>query len=294
VYRKHASGGLQSTGWYNVAKIPPFGTHGRVTVSLGGDFTADIVTIEWISSVDTALNNSVSQPKLTARGTFAQATSPRITNTRIARDASTGGYFVQVYLSSGLNANTNGKSVLEVHMGEYVENNNSVNVAAMFNLFSGTTSHDWSCAITPNGTTKLGIHTKPEQPAFWVRRSSDQAGYNGNDYTQSVVFNYKIYDTGNNFSTSTGLFTAPVTGVYLFWGGVYATSGSAISQMWLTYNGGRNPGTDWTRNNNAQFINMTAHVKMNAGDTVGLHPYGSIGNIIANEYHTWFKGILVG
>jgi len=139
-----------------------------------------------------------------------------------------------------------------------------------------------------------GRVTTPYQPAFWVRRGSDLSGYNPNDYTSSVTFNHKIYDTGNNFNTSTGLFTAPVTGIYLFWASIYASSGSSISQMWLTYNGSRNEGTDWTQNSSGQFITMSAHVKLNANDTIGVHPYGTVYNIIANSYHTWFKGILVG
>ena len=142
-----------------------------------------------------------------------------------------------------------------------------------------------------------GRVTTPQQPAFWVQRSADYTGYNTGNYAQSVLYDSKLYDTGNNFNTSTGLFTAPVTGHYLFTASAWATGSTTLEQSWITYNGARSAGTDWTSGSNPNgFTQLSAHVKMDANDTVGYHPYSS-GNTIgirSNATHTWFKGILLG
>ena len=214
VAREHNSGDIASTGWYSVAKIPAFGTSGKCTVSMGGDFTADVVEIDWISSVNTALNNSVSRPRLRASGTFANVTTPRITQARIARATSDSQYYIQVYVASGVNNNTNGKSLLEVRVGDYVENSQG-SIQAMFNAFSGTTTHDWTVAVIPNGVQQHGIHTKPEQPSFYAFRQG--GNYNAaSSGWEKVLLDGTRWNTGGHYSTTTQRFTAPVDGVYQF------------------------------------------------------------------------------
>jgi hypothetical protein len=235
VARRHGSGNIASTGWYNVAKIPPFGTHGKVTVSLGGDFTADVIVVEWISSHNTGLNNSLAAPQVTAKATFAHTTTPRVTNTRVARDATTGTYYVQVYVSSGVNNNTNGKSVLEVHLGEYLETNNS-NIEAMFSLYTGGVSHYFECPIITNGSNRLGRHTTPEQPFFMASMSSNLViGRTPGYYT--FPFNQTRHNIGGHFNTSTYTFTAPVSGFYEFAVNIETNSNSVWDTNTWIYTG---------------------------------------------------------
>ena len=168
VAREHGTGDIANIGWYNVAKIPPFGSSGKVTVSIGGDLTSDIVVIEWISSHNTSLNNCIGAPQLNSKSTFANIqwnSDPRISNTRVARDNTTGTYYVQVYVSTGVNNNTEGKSLIEVYQGANLEQDDT-NIEAMFTYYSGSPSHYFECPVVRNGTGYTGIHVRHEQPSI--------------------------------------------------------------------------------------------------------------------------------
>jgi hypothetical protein len=176
---------------------------------MGGDFTADVVEIDWISSINVALNNSVSRPRLRASGTFANVTTPRITRARIARATSDSQYYIQVYVASGVNNNTNGKSLLEIRVGDYVENSQGT-IQAMFNAFSGTTTHDWTVDVIPNGVQQHGIHTKPEQPLCAFKSSISTTSDQRYGVTNTILNQGSHLDTGSN----SGRFTCPVAGNY--------------------------------------------------------------------------------
>jgi hypothetical protein len=140
-----------------------------------------------------------------------------------------------------------------------------------------------------------GRATTPSQPSFLVRRNGDQTGYNPNNYAHSVIFNQEEYDIGNNVSTTTGLFTAPVDGVYIFFASAFATS-NTLNQAWFTLNGGRGAASDFVKSSADSFVNCSIVFKLSANDTVGYHPYGSGTNstIRGNINHTWFRGHLIG
>ncbi len=57
-----------------------------------------------------------------------------------------------------------------------------------------------------------GRVTAPYQPCFLAGRSGTQTYSAGN----TIVFNLEIFDQSNSYNNSTGVFTAPVTGRYLF------------------------------------------------------------------------------
>ena len=56
-----------------------------------------------------------------------------------------------------------------------------------------------------------GSHVSfPDKPAFMAVMTSSQASNN------DLVFDKVIFDQGNNYDNTTGIFTAPVAGVYQF------------------------------------------------------------------------------
>jgi hypothetical protein len=155
-----------------------------------------------------------------------------------------------------------------------------------------------------NGTSTLKIDnaghvTKPLQPYFLAYRSGNQAGFNSaGNYGAVVQYNAEIEDINGDFNTSNGLFTAPVDGTYWFIASAY---GSSFQQAWLAINTGsgasRATYTDFNVGGySGDVFTAVFYVNLDANDTVGYHPYTSTSTnvtIIANAYHTWFKGGLL-
>tara|TARA_B100000123_G_scaffold35500_1_gene23484 strand:+ start:107 stop:808 length:702 start_codon:yes stop_codon:yes gene_type:complete len=111
-------------------------------------------------------------------------------------------------------------------------------------------------AFTTGGSERLrinnyGLVTRPFQYHLHADRSGTLTGYDaGGSFGTPMVFNRIVSETKDSslsscFNTSNGLFTAPVTGVYLFNAAVYSGSGNIFGQSWFTLNGSRCTATDW-------------------------------------------------
>ena len=141
-----------------------------------------------------------------------------------------------------------------------------------------------------------GYITKPKQPSFNAQRTSNQGIQGGT----TLIFNQARHNTGNHYNTSTGVFTAPVTGDYLFTFKAlcYAFASSEYLDLYTTVNG-------TTRNRYEQTGNSGQHtqvvytevVNLNAND--GFYLYANNRNnsvthysMYGNENH--FSGYLLG
>ena len=148
-----------------------------------------------------------------------------------------------------------------------------------------------------NGTTAATIDSggnvvlTQNKIAFEAKTTANITGYDGvSSPTNQVVFNDEKYDLGGNFDPTTGLFTAPVDGIYTFFSGAYADAN--ILQLWPLVNDVRVP-TFFVQPSGATASGSFIY-KLNANDTVGIKVYTNTGSvtIYTNSVHTFFAGCL--
>jgi len=91
-------------------------------------------------------------------------------------------------------------------------------------LIGGGTAPTWA-NITPgdgisitNGSNSISIAqgVSTTFPAFLAQLTSTQTDVTGDGTNYQVIFATTMFDQGSNFNTSTGVFTAPITGLYVF------------------------------------------------------------------------------
>jgi hypothetical protein len=166
-------------------------------------------------------------------------------------------------------------------------------------LVFSTTSDGSGTATERMRIRNNGLVTKPYQYYLLVDRSSDLGGYDANgSFGTPLIFNRIVTEQKDSsmssaFNTSTGLFTAPVSGVYQLIASAYNISGVSFTQSWFTYNGGRMSYSDWVAATGVAIVQNSQIVYLAAGSTVGYHPHAGGGNtsitIQANGNHTYMK-----
>ena len=166
-------------------------------------------------------------------------------------------------------------------------------------LLNASTNHNIS--IRTNNTEKVliranGLLTVNKQYFLIVDLSNDIGSYNATGSGGVVIFNriaeeYKDSSLSSCFNTSTGLFTAPITGLYFLEAAVYSTNAS-FGQSWFVVAGARKSFTDEVMTGGAGFTHNHTMLRLTSGETVGYLPYMSSGtnvNIKANANHTYMK-----
>jgi hypothetical protein len=145
--------------------------------------------------------------------------------------------------------------------------------------------------------TAAGEVTMPYQPSFWAFLNGNWTSWIPNNQTQVVPFDQAYYNIGNNYNTSTGLYTCPVAGVYVFTCGVYVGV-SSVEQTWLVKNGVRQPTLGFANAGTSGDRSVgTFIVRCAANDTIGICPYANTpttSTVFANFHHSFFLGTLIG
>ena len=149
-------------------------------------------------------------------------------------------------------------------------------------------------------STTSGEVTKPKQSAFLARVSSNQAAVTGDGTNYTIICDTEIFDQNSDYNNSTGVFTAPVTGRYMFCFRAYnnaAGAGTTTLKLTLsTSNRDYINGNNFNAQSREMFDEVSNIADMDAGDTaivkIMISGNGSPGGSLIAAF-TDFGGFLV-
>ena len=164
--------------------------------------------------------------------------------------------------------------------------NGNLSVTGTSPLPSGLTYGSSTFAVT-------GKQTISAQPAF---RASLTSNYSS---VGTIVFNSQQFEQGgDNYDASTGIYTCPVAGLYMFIACVTANNAAADYQIEMYKNsdviGRAREGGD---SSHYSFMNLTVVQQFSASDTCHVKnnaPTAIYGSTGSESQHTQFMGYLLG
>jgi len=124
---------------------------------------------------------------------------------------------------------------------------------------------------------------------FYVQRNSDF------DLSDVIPFDVARFNEGYAFDLASGIYTAPVPGIYHFDFSAVKDYTTSYLQIYLQVND-QNIGVDWTDQTNLDsrnVVSLSTSLRLAAGDRVNLYLF--VTGIIFDEptYRTHFSGWLV-
>lgn len=145
-----------------------------------------------------------------------------------------------------------------------------------------------------------GVVATPARPAFSVYRdSSGTEGVGGN-----VTFTGVHANIGSHYSTSTGLFTAPVAGFYQFnlvafgsnsTGGVVATGQPVVAQLYdVTNSSALSIGYSYVNTVSHPNMSFSSAHKLNANDQVRIYVSSQYLYSDVSDQYLKFSGFFIG
>jgi hypothetical protein len=147
-----------------------------------------------------------------------------------------------------------------------------------------------------NSNTALTIDsagrvTASQRPAFFAH--SPTSASSSSDTT--LIFGTEVLDRTNNYNVSTGEFTCPVDGLYLFsWHCLHTSSGN-YGITWLMQNGTAEAKAQ-TYSSAANGGSSTASVTLycQANDVITIYNRGSSYSPVSTDNYAFFSGHFIG
>jgi len=265
-------------------------------------------TISNITNSSISSSAAITDTKLATLSTSGKVANSATTATNnntasaiVARDGS--GNFSAGTITANLSGNVQGN--LTGNVTGNVTGNITVpagTAAAPTINFIGSPTTGLSAATTNNlvlstaGVTRLNIDANGNTTASsnYKMHTYRNATQTITNTTATIIFNTKIFDPNNNFNTTTGVYTAPITGTYCVFAHVRAQTNNTgqVKVINLVRNGTAVTGYGSTvrvPNNNQDFV-VTAHGYMNltAGDALRVD-YTTSGTETIQANDTYFS-----
>ena len=136
-----------------------------------------------------------------------------------------------------------------------------------------------------------GRITAPNRVMFYVRKASGSGDVTG---TYTAQFDTKIFDIGNGYDTSTGVYTAPVTGNYYFSICAFNDSGAVGRIDWM-----KNTSTVVGRfgreyNSSSGYFPLEASIVIDLAANDTIQGDVTSGNMHISSAYNYFSGFLIG
>lgn len=182
--------------------------------------------------------------------------------------------------------------------GQDVSDSNSLKITT---TADGSADPSTGTVILKSSTT--GAITLPAQPCFEITQTSAINNVTGDGTAYTILFATTVFDQASNYNSSTGIFTAPVAGRYLFCTSIgLAEIGVAHTGLTLAITATGTSPQVWGVNPAVQVISGfitgggSAIINMAASDTckVVLTVFGSTKTVdIAGSPASFFSGCLL-
>lgn len=186
------------------------------------------------------------------------------------------------------NSNTDRTLTLPDNTGTLMSSASALGVSQFPSSFSVNASAP-SGAFTMDASGRI---TTPNRPAFRANRTSSFSV--GANVPYEIVYNSAQFDVNSNYSTSTGRFTAPVTGVYYFTATTQPSSnlGNTTYQFYLNGSAISFSAVTWSPQPARGDLLLSLVLRLTAGDYVSAYTTSTA--VTTYDNNGYFAGFLVG